>query len=274
MPAPMTESVPSAERALLILEALARSRSGLGLSQLRCQLGMPRSSTHCLLVTLERAGYVYRDHLTHRYRLGLRLLGLANMALSHIGLRDLAKPALRQLVERTGLTAHMGVLDGAEGVLIEKMEPPGPVRPATWVGKRMGLNCTAIGKALLASLSDLQLEHLIHKHGLLRHNENTIVSVKKLKQDCETIRKVGYAVDDEEEELGMRCVGAPVLNERLEAVAAISVTGTTTQIHSGNIQALAQEVKAAAMKISAQLGLAQAPAPEAVAPRAAAGQVY
>jgi len=260
------------ERALLILEALARSRRGLSLSQLTRNLRLPRSSIHCLLVTLERSRYVCRDQLAHRYRLGLRLVGLANMALNHIGLPHQARPALLQLMERTRLTVHMGVLEESEAVLIEKMEPPGPVRLATWVGKRMGLHCTAIGKALIAPLSYRELEQLMHKYGLMRHNENTIVSMKKLKQDCETVRKLGYAVDDEEEELGARCVGAPVLNEKLEAVAAISVAGTTAQIHSGNIQTLAHEVKAAALRISAQLGLVQAPGEDRLASHVAAGQ--
>jgi len=272
MRAPMTKSVPSVERALLILEALASSRSGFGLSQLTCQLGVPRSSTHALLVTLERCGYVYRDHLTRRYRLGPQVLGLANMPLLHMALRDQARPVLRQLMERTWLTVHMGVLNGTEAVLIEKMEPPGPVRLATWVGKRMGLNCTAIGKSLIAYLSDLQLEQLTVHHRFLRHNENTIVSIRRLKQECETVRKLGYAVDDEEEELGVRCVGAPVLNEKLEAVAAISVAGVTAQIHSGNLQVLAQEVKSAALKISAQLGLSQAARWDGMAPHPLAGR--
>src|SRR5687767_14535682 len=117
-----TKSVPSLERALLVLETLAASRSGFSLSELTRNLGLPRSSTHCLLVTLERQGYLLRNEQTGRYLFGMKLFSLANMAISGMNLRRQASPILRSLMQSTGLTVHMVMLEQNEAVIIEKIE--------------------------------------------------------------------------------------------------------------------------------------------------------
>ncbi|MGA9041049.1 MAG: IclR family transcriptional regulator [Terriglobales bacterium] len=249
-----TPSVPAVQRAFLILDFLARSRRGATISQLTRALHLPKSTSHALLITLERCGYAQRDPRGGRYRLGLRLYGLANVALSGIGLREQAAPFLRQLAERTRSTVHMAVLEDGEAVLIEKIAPVGmPVpRIATWEGKRMGLHCTALGKALLTYIAESEMEKLVKKQGLLRHNENTVVSLTKLKDQCASIRRMGYSIDDEEEEIGVRCIGAPVFDGTQKVVAAVSIAGTTTQL--SEISPFAAMVKKTATAISAHLG--------------------
>jgi DNA-binding IclR family transcriptional regulator len=101
---------------------------------------------------------------------------------------------------------------------------------STWVGKKMPLHCTAIGKAFLAYLPPVEVDNLIAKQGLMRHNDNTIASMRKLRIACEQVRLLGYAIDDEEEEIGQRCVGAPVRNRKGEVVAAFSASGPKAQI--------------------------------------------
>ena len=252
--APKTQSVPALERALLILEYLAKSRHGATLSQLSRKLELPKSTSHALLLTFERCGYVHRDEQTGRYRLGTRLYALANMALSGISLRDQAAPFLQKLMRDTGLTVHLAILEQGEAVLIDRVEPPG-VHVSTWVGKRMGLHCTALGKALIAHLPEAQVEEMVRRQGLLRHNENTIASLKKLRQACDLVQQSGYAVDDEEEEIGIRCIGTPVFNGRGDVVAAISVSGSTTQVE--NVAALAVRVQETALAVSRHLGLSE-----------------
>lgn len=252
--APKTQSVPALERALLILEHLAKSRHGATLSQLTRRLQLPKSTAHALLLTFERCGYAVRDEDSGRYRLGTRVYALANMALSGISLRDQAAPFLYKLMQETGLTVHLAILEQGEAVLIDRIEPPGALKVATWVGKRMGLHCTALGKALIAHLPEEEVAELVRRQGLLRHNENTIASVKRLRQACEAVQQGGYAVDDEEEEIGVRCIGAPVFNWKREVVAAISISGTTAQVE--NVPALASRVKETAMAVSHHLGLA------------------
>src|ERR1022692_1821940 len=285
MLAAKTQSVPALERALSILESLSKSKHGLTLSQLsrslelpkssvHCllltferhgylhrdrSLELPKSSVHCLLLTFERHGYLHRDDRSGRYRLGLRLCDLANVALSGVMLRDQAATFLNQLRESTQLTTHMAVLEQDEVVLIEKVALL-TSRVNSWIGKRMDVHCTALGKALTAYLPEEQVEALVSRRGLLRHNDNTIASLKRLKQELEQVRKQGYSIDDEEEEIGVRCLGAPVLNANNRAIAAISITGTTERINADSRDALVAKLKTTAAAIAAEVAKAPPPA--------------
>jgi DNA-binding IclR family transcriptional regulator len=252
MLAERTQSVPALERGLAILEHLTKSRYGLTLSQLTRHLALPKSSVHCLLLTFERHGYLYRDETSGRYRLGLRVCDLANTALEGIKLREQAGPFLSRLRTSTGLTGHMAILEGGEVVLIEKMESP-KFRVNSWIGKRMDLHCTALGKSLIAYLPDEQVEALVRSRGMLRHNENTIGSIRRLKQELEQVRKQGYSVDDEEEEINVRCIGAAILNSHNQAVAAISITGTIAEIDTHTRDRLIATVKETAAAIALEL---------------------
>ena len=251
---PKTQSVPALERGLLILEFLAQSRRGVTLSQLTRKLQLPRSTGHALLLTYQRTGYVQRCEKTGRYCLGFRLQALANLALCGTSLRTQAAPYLRQLMVDTGLAVHLAVMEDGEAILIDRIEAPGTPHLATWVGKRMGLHCTALGKALISELPPEVLDELIRKQGLMRHNENTIASRRALRLACENVQRLGYAIDDEEEEIGVRCIGAPVRNSSGEVVAAISISGTKAQLE--NIPARAAHVMSAAAALSQQIGTA------------------
>jgi DNA-binding IclR family transcriptional regulator len=175
-----TQSVPALDRAFNALELLAASKSGLTLPELSRRLELPKSSTHALLLTMERRGYLHRNARTNRYLFGLGLFTLANRALAGLELREKASPFLRALVMRTRLTAHLAMLDHGEAVLIEKVEPQGVNKLATWLGKRMDVHCTAVGKAIIAWLEDAELDELIQARGLPRHNDNTISSARRL----------------------------------------------------------------------------------------------
>jgi DNA-binding IclR family transcriptional regulator len=246
-------SVPALERGLRILELLPKSRGGLTLSQLTRYLALPKSSVHCLLHTLQDSGYVYKDSESGKYRVSLRVCALANMALNGIGLREQAKPYLLSLAKAIRMTAHLAVMEQGACILIEKVSPPEVTRIATWTGKHLSLHCTAVGKALAAYLPEEQLDALIREQGLLRHNDNTICSVQRLKRELAIVRQRGYALDDEEEEINVRCLGAPILDERDHAIAAISVVGTTAQVHDQNVHQLARQVIATANEIAQHL---------------------
>ena len=125
---------------------------------------------------------------------------------------------------------------------------------ATWIGKRVDIHCTSLGKCLSRYLPDADVDRLIGDRGLLRHNENTIVSPLRLKKELARTRALGYAMDDEEEEIGVRCIGAPVWNWDGQVVAAVSVTGTTSRITAETFEQIADQVKQTALGISRQLG--------------------
>lgn len=238
-----TPSVPSLERALAILELLAASRTGLALPEIATELQLPKSSVHCLLLTLERHLYLHRNENTGRYMFGAKLFGLANMSLTGLEVRQVAAPHMRSLMERVGLTVHLAVLEQFEAVLVEKVEPAGVFKLATWLGKRMDLHSTGLGKALIAHMPEEELARQVQEHGLPRHNDNSIVSFRKLKEELARSRQLGYAIDDEEDEIGHRCIGAPIFDETGQVAAAISISGTIAQVREENSVALAKEVR-------------------------------
>ncbi len=244
-----TKSVPAVERALLIFQELSHHGAGVTLSELVRRLQLPRSSIHCHLLTLERLGYLHKDDESGRYLFGLKFFSLANHAIAGLGLRRIGGPHLYALMRKTGMTVHMGVLDRYEAVLIEAIDSPYSSRIGTWVGRRMPVHCTAIGKALIASWTDEQIERLIG-HGLTRYNENTIASAGTLKAHLARTNQIGYAVDDEEEALGLRCIGVPVRADDGRIIAAISVAGRTAQFDGERFRSIVEDVKAAASTIS------------------------
>jgi len=253
MTAAKTPSVPALERGLAILELVAHSKSGLTFSQIARHLEFPKSSIHCLLLTFEREGYLRRSETTGRYVCGSKLIRIANLAMDGIVLRERALPVLRELMESTDMTVHMAILERNEATLIAKLERGRVHRVATWIGKRIDVHCTSLGKCLIADLPDEELRRLIEERGLLRHNENTIASLHKLRQELAKTRSLGYAVDDEEEEIGIRCIGAPIAGPAGNVLAAISISGTTEQIQDSNSAALVNLVKQTAREISRQL---------------------
>jgi DNA-binding IclR family transcriptional regulator len=254
MRAVKTPSAPALQRGLAILERIAKSRRGLTFAQLTRHFDVAKSSVHTLVLTLEREGYLQRDEVTGRYMTGLKLVQIAGMTLDGLALRERAAPVLRALVAETGLTAHLAILDRDEVTVVAKVDRPGTHRIATWVGKRMDVHCTSLGKCLIAPLSEGDVDRLIADRGLLRHNENTIVPLPRLKLELARTRALGYAVDDEEEELGWRCIGAPVCDRDGRVVAAVSVAGATDRINADTIEALAVRVRGAAVGIAKELG--------------------
>ena len=249
MPAIKTRTVPALHKALGILELLTVSRTGSTLPELVAQSGLAKSSAHYLLVTLERRGYVRRSERTGRYLLGAKLFSLANSALNGLGLRQHAAPHLCGLAMRTGLTVHFAILEHNEAVLIAKEAPSG-ARVATWIGKRMDLHCTAIGKSILAFLPESEIDAIIRERGLARHNENTIATPRRLREELERVTKLGYAIEDEEDELGLRCIGVPVFGPTGRPLAAISLAGLISELAPEDLPRLARELHDTAIAIS------------------------
>jgi IclR family acetate operon transcriptional repressor len=250
-----SESISSVavERALAILEAVAERAGGMTNSELSRKIEIPKSSASYILRTLERCGYLKRDH-SGRYRLGLRVLALGRGVQTGVELRDEARDEISALVKRTGLTAHLAVLDRGEAVYIEKVESPGFIKMDTWVGRRMPINSTAVGKALAAFLPEPELQAILREHGLKKRTSKTIVLQSKLAHELRRVRERGFAVDDEENSIGARCVAAPVFDGLGRIQAAIGVSGTTAEVNKTSLPKIAAMVNEAAMRISHHLG--------------------
>ncbi len=251
---PKPYSVPSVTRALRILELLAQSRRGLTLSDIGRKLALPKSSVHLLVKTLETLGYLNNNRVNGKYYFGLKLLSLSHTALENLDLREQARPYLQDLMLKTGLTVHMAILEQAEAVIIEKIEAPGMLRLATWVGRRLDANSSGVGKALLAFAPDPNLDQRFIRRPPARHNKNTITSPDKLVRELKKVHDLGYAFEDEEGEIGFRCIGVPVYDSASRVISAVSVAGTTAQISKERVAKLASVVQATALEISVHLG--------------------
>lgn len=242
------------ERALSILEAAAQEPEGLSNAEISRKLQMPKSSASYILRTLEKQGYLHRDQETGKYRVGLKILSLSRGALSGIDVREVALPIMRHLVEKTNLTCHLAILDGPEAVYIEKVEPTGFIRMDTWVGRRMRVHATSVGKALVAYIPQAQLEKILAERSMERRTPKTIITLPRLLKELEKVRAQGYGVDDEENNLGARCVGAPIFNQQGMAEASLGLSGTIHQVNEQTMPRILEHLKDAARHISMQLG--------------------
>ena len=242
------------ERALAMLEVVAQESGGLSNAEISRKLNIPKSSASYLLRTLETQGYLTRDEESGKYRVGLKILSLSRGALSGLDVRGVALPIMRHLTQQTGLTCHLAILDGSDAVYIEKVEPEGFIRMDTWVGRRMRVHATSVGKALVAHIPQERLEQILRKSGMEKRTPKTIITLPRLVKELEKVRAQGYAVDDEENNLGARCVGAPVFNDRGTIEAGLGLSGTAQQVSPQTMPRILEALKDAARHISIGMG--------------------
>jgi len=237
-----------------MLEAVAEEPDGLSNAEISRKLKIPKSSASYILRTLETQGYLTRDPEGGKYRVGLKILSLSRGALSGIDVREVALPIMRHLMEKTNLTCHLAILDGPDAVYIEKVEPTGFLRVDTWVGRRMKVHATSVGKALVAHIAQEKLEKIIAQAGMEKRTPKTITTIPRLLKELEKIRTQGYAVDDEENNMGARCLGAPVFNQQGSIEAAVGLSGTINQVNTQTMPRIVEALKDAARHVSMQLG--------------------
>ena len=242
------------DRALAVLKALSQEGPDLTLAELSQMLQLHKSTAHRLIMVLEGHKLIERNSKTGTYRLGMKLFELGTRAVSQLDLRERARPILERLVRETDETVHLCVYDNGEVVYVDKVEPARSVRLASTVGRRHPAFCTAVGKAIMAILPEEQIEAAVQKHGLRPLTRKTIGSLAELKSELAKVRKTGYAVDDEENEEGVSCVGAVVRGVSGDAAAAISVSGPSFRIPAYKIPIVAKAVINAAATLSAELG--------------------
>jgi len=254
------------DRVVDILEAFEWLGPQLGVSELSRALKLKKATTHRLLATLRRRDIVAQDPNTRRYHLGMRLWQLGMLALSQVDWIDRARPYLRRLRDETGETTHLAVLDDGEVMYIDKVESEHSLRMPSQVGRRLPAHCTGVGKALLADLTPAQLAEVIDKHGMPSYTPHTITERHDLVADLAKVRELGYSVDNEEIEPGLRCIGAAIRRHDGEVIGAISIAGPSSRVRVEDVEAMGALVSGAAREISTALG---APNHRAVAGRRA-----
>jgi IclR family acetate operon transcriptional repressor len=226
--------VRSVERAFDLLELTADAQGAVTLSDLCARSGLPQATIHRILQSLVSQGYVRQDS-SRRYELGPRLIRLGETASR--GLAQWVKPYLRELVDAIGETANMAMLDGAQIVYMAQVASPHQMRMFTEVGRHVSAHCTGVGKALLSTLPDDEIRAMVARTGLEARTEHTIVDVEDLLVELKLCRERGYAVDNGEQEIGVRCVATPVLTAATRL--AISVSGPDGRIDTRRVPEIA-----------------------------------
>lgn len=250
--------VQTIERVSLILDMVGQNPHGMSIRDLSAGLRLPKGTIHRLLSSLSYFGYIRQDLETKGYFLGLKLMELNAQLDNQLDLRKVAEPILRDLAEKIKQTAHMVILDRNEVVYIEKIEtqqPAGGLKMASRVGSRNPVHSSAVGKVLLSYGPEEVVEAFLRDKGLPRRTANTITDPDLFREHMKIVRSQGYAIDDEENEQGIRCLGAPIFDGKGRALAAISVSGPVFQMTKKFVQEVVrQEVIAAASEISRRLG--------------------
>jgi DNA-binding IclR family transcriptional regulator len=249
-------SVQAVERALKILLILTEAGEPLTLTQIRDRTELNISTVHRLLHTLMNYGFISQDKDNGKYLLGLRTFEVGQAALYSLDVRKIARPYLQELVDRCNETTNLAILDQDEVVYIDQIESLSMMKLFARVGSRGPAHCTGAGKAMLAQLTDRELERFLQrKSPLIKFTSYSITDPAKLKEEMTKIRNNGFALDNGELEEGVRCVAVAVKGFENKMIAAISVSGPDTRLTDPFVEdVLIPEVLVAADKISEQLG--------------------
>ena len=244
--------VSAATRALVVLERLSRQRN-IGLEDLSRDVKLAKPTVYRFLLTLQELGFVRRAE-GDRWAITLKLFNIGSRALDHLDLHAVARPIAEELSEELGETVHMGVLEGNSAVYILKIESRYTIRMFSRVGRRIPLYCTTIGKNLLAFAQEEDRESALKGVRFQAFTKKTLTTRAALYAELERVREQGFALDDEEHEEGIHCIGAPIFDHTGAVVATISVSWPGFRYERGPEDEKIDHVKAAAGRISAFLG--------------------
>ena len=217
-------SVQSINRALDIVESLAVQQSGLSLTDIAGEVGLPKSTVYRIISTLVKRGYVDRN-TDGNYKIGLKLIEAVSCHINSLELQTQARPYVLQIAANLGLTSHLGVMDGDKVVYIEKMDVLSSVKMYSQIGLRTHAYCSSLGKCMLSNYSKEELNAVMANCSFIKFTPNTIGSIEELHDEMSIVRKQGWAMDNEEYERGHRCIGAPIYDYRGDIIAAISASG-------------------------------------------------
>jgi IclR family acetate operon transcriptional repressor len=252
-PASQGGQVQSLDRALSILERLAEA-DGMTLTDLAQSVGLAPSTTHRLLTTLQQRRFAAFDEEYSVWVIGVGAFNVGNAFLRNRRIVTLGRPVMRRLMEDVGETVNLAVQDQNELVYVTQFESHAPMRAFFRPGRRAPMHASAVGKAMLAEMDDAVLTEVLHHKGMPRFTDRTIVDPAQLRRELAHIRERGWAVDDEEHTVGMRCVAATIHNEHGEVIAGVSLSGPSVRVTETRLGELGARVVQAANAITEQIG--------------------
>lgn len=250
---PNVSTVQALDRGVLLLQALAQHNAA-SLSDLAMQVGMPASSAHRLLMTLQQHDFVDFDENTQLWQIGIEAFRVGSAYLTRTNFIDAARQPLRSLMELTGETANLAVMDTTEVVFVAQVETTNPVRAFFSAGTRALMHSSGIGKALLSQMPKRQLETLLRTAGLPQYTSQTLSSPAALYENLKVTAHRGWSFDQEERYEGMSCVGAAIRNAQGNLVGGLSVSGPSVRFDPLQVADIGLKVKAAADQVTLTLG--------------------
>ncbi len=242
----------SLHKGLEVIDCFTRQKSW-SLAELAAELGQTKPTVFRILHTIEAFGYLQKDPETGRYSLAMRFHTLGSAAVRHEQLRWQALPPLQDLARDTGETVHVGILYDNEAICVQAVDGTRLIRMHAFVGKRTPAHASALGKVLLAYLPDAELDVFVAR-GLPSFTPNTITTAAALREALHGVRAQGWALDDEEMEIGLRCLGAPIIDHAGRPCACVAVSAPAARMDPERIAALTKLVGATAARISRMLG--------------------
>jgi IclR family KDG regulon transcriptional repressor len=228
--------IQSLARGLKILDILSQAQDGVSITGLAEILGVDKGSASRLVATLVQHGYAEKDEKTRRFHLGAQVVSLSRSLLTRLPLREAAKPFLRQLMEQTGECAHLAVPAQGKVLYIDQVESPATLRVNAQVGTMNPLHCTALGKVILV-FGEVELPAALESF-----TPHTLTDPGQLRENLKQIRKRGFAVDDEEFDLGVRCIAAPVYDFRGKLAGSIGISGPASRMTRKRLPEMAEVV--------------------------------
>ncbi|MEQ9487750.1 MAG: IclR family transcriptional regulator [Alphaproteobacteria bacterium] len=250
-------TVAALERGLILLNALAGERHA-SLTDLSRITGVPASTAHRLLMTFQAFGYVDFNQSTNQWRIGVEAFRTGNAFTWQLNIVEAARDVMHGLVDSTGETANLAVPDGSEVVFVSQVETSNPIRAYFNPGTKSPMHVSGIGKAILSTFDQSRIERLLMQPGLPEFTANTLTNLDSLLSDLQETRSRGWSFDNEERNLGMRCIAAPIFNEYGEAVAGLSLSGPVARLPLDTVQAYGPLVREAAQRVTTAIGGLQA----------------
>lgn len=244
----------STTRLFQIIEFLACSKDWVSLRTMARELHISAASAYRGLNSLKELGYVRQHPQDSKYQLTLKIAWISAQVLENVQLRQIAHPFLQNLTSLTNETTHLAVLEDREFVYIDKVDNTQAMRMRSRVGQRGQLHCTAAGKSMLAFMPGNDATALVKRLKFAPVTDNTITDPAKFLDHLTKVRRLGYAVDDEENELGIRCIGSPIYDHAGRLAGALSISGWTITMTRERIPQLAPELMQTCQRISNELG--------------------
>lgn len=247
--------IQSVVRALKVLELFTEDDTSLGLKEITERVGLSKPTVFRILSTLKKMDYIEQDPKSGKYMLGLKVFEVGSAFINKMSLRSFAMPLIQELVDKCNETVHLAILDKGEIIYIDKIDGTQTIRMMSAVGKRAPAHCTSVGKAILSYKSSEELDNILADIKMVKLTKNSIADKKKLKRELRQIKNQGYAIDNEELEIGLKCVGVPIFDYHGDAVGGISVSGPSTRFTSERLKdGLIPLIIETAEKISRRMG--------------------